>query len=157
MTFVKTTNWPSGGLLTYVRNNMIAKRRLDLESNDIESICVEITSHNNKKFLVVCIYRPPNSRAILWSHIESLLDNCANTELDLIFWGDINIDHLHCSDNHHFLLKTLKYGLHNVIHDSTRITTTSSTLLDPIVVSNINIVNAWLLQWPLLFNIGNTF
>ena len=53
-----------GGILIYVRNNMIAKRRLDLESNDIESICVEITSHNNKKFLVVCIYRPPNSRAI---------------------------------------------------------------------------------------------
>jgi hypothetical protein len=45
-----------GGILIYVRNNMIAKRRLDLESNDIESICVEITSNNNKMFLVVCIY-----------------------------------------------------------------------------------------------------
>ena len=121
---------------------MIAKRRLDLESNDIESICVEITSHNNKKFLVVCFYRPPNSRVISWSHIKSLLDNCANTELDLIFLGDINIDLLNCSDNHHFLLKTLKCGLHNVRHEFTRITRISSTLLDLIVVSNINIVNA---------------
>ena len=124
-----------GGILIYVRNNMIAKRRLD-----IESICVEITSNNNKKFLVVCIYRPPIYRAISWSHIESLLYNCTNTELDLIFLGDVNLDLLSCSDNHHFLLTTLKYGLHNVIHEPTRITPTSSTLLDPIFVSNINIV-----------------
>ena len=129
-----------GGILIYVRNNMIAKRRLDFESNDIESICVEITSHNNKKSLVVYIYRPPNSRAILWSHIESLLDNCASTELDLIFLGDINLDLLNCSDNHHFLLTTLKYGLHNVIHEPTRITPTSSTLLDPIFVSSIAVM-----------------
>jgi hypothetical protein len=129
-----------GGILIYVRNNMIAKRRLDLESNDIESICVEITSNNNKKFLVVCIYRPSNSRAISWSHIESLLDNCGNTELDLIFLDDINLDLLNCPDNHYFLLTTLKYGLHNVIHEPIRITPTSSTLLDPIFVSNIKIV-----------------
>jgi hypothetical protein len=123
-----------GGILIYVRNNMIAKRRLDLESNDIESICVEITSNNNKKFLVVCIYRPSNSRAISWSHIESLLDNCGNTELDLIFLDDINLDLLNCPDNHYFLLTTLKYGLHNVIHEPIRITPTSSTLLDPILL-----------------------
>ena len=134
-----------GGILIYVRNNMIAKRRLDLESNDIESndiesTCVEITSNNNKKSLVVCIYRPPNSRVISWSHIESLLDNCTNTELDLILLGVINLDLLSCSDNHHFLLTTLKYGLHNVIHEPTRITPTSSTLLDPIFVSNIAVM-----------------
>jgi hypothetical protein len=57
------------------------------------------------------------------------------TELDLIYLGDINLDLLNCSDNHHFLLTTLKYGLHNVIHEPTRITPTSSTLLDPIFVN----------------------
>ena len=40
----------------------------------------------------------PNN-IISWSHIESLLDNCANTELDLIFLGDINLYLLNCSDN----------------------------------------------------------
>ena len=47
----KYTN-AGGGILVYVRNNIIAKRRLDLETNDIACLWLEIIPEKGKSFLV---------------------------------------------------------------------------------------------------------
>lgn len=103
-------------------------------------MCVEVTANNNNKFLVVCIYRPPNSRVTSWNYIDSLLDNCIDTELNVILLGDFNIDLLKCSPDHPFSRTVEKFGLFNVVDEPTRITATSSTLLDPIFINNLDIL-----------------
>ena len=51
-----------GGIIVYVRNGINAKRRLDLETNNIECIWLEITVGKSKPFLVGNMYRTPNSK-----------------------------------------------------------------------------------------------
>ena len=115
------------GLLVYIRDNLFAKRRPDLEIAELESLCIEICN-NSKKFLLVCIYRPPNARAISWDHIDSLFDKCIESDLDCIFLGDINVDVLTISNSHKFSRSCERLGLKNVVQEPTRITPTSSVL-----------------------------
>ena len=37
-----------GGIILYIKNNLLVKRRSDLELNEIESVCVECVSDNRK-------------------------------------------------------------------------------------------------------------
>ena len=129
-----------GGLLIYVRNNIYAKRRLDLEHPDIESLCIEVSAHN-RNFLLICFYRPPNARIISWDHIENLFHNAVDTGFNnLIFLGDINVDLMSIGLNHRFSRLCETLSIQNVINEPTRITPTSSTLIDPILVNNLDIV-----------------
>jgi hypothetical protein len=50
-----------GGILIYIRNTLLGRRRLDLEVPEVESVCLEIFA-DNIIFLLVCLYRPPNAR-----------------------------------------------------------------------------------------------
>ena len=50
------------GLLVYVRNGINAKRRRDLETQDIACLRIEVTPENGKSFLVENLYRPPDSK-----------------------------------------------------------------------------------------------
>jgi hypothetical protein len=47
-----------GGIIMYVNKTVEAKRRMDLESNDTESIWIEICPHKSKRPLLVSgVYR----------------------------------------------------------------------------------------------------
>ena len=48
-----------GGILTFIRADLPAKRRTDLESKDIECICVELNM-NKRKWGILCLYRQPS-------------------------------------------------------------------------------------------------
>ena len=50
----------SGGIVVYVQNGINAKRRLNLETNNISCIWLEITVGKSKPFLIGNMYRPPN-------------------------------------------------------------------------------------------------
>ena len=50
-----------GGIITYINEAIVYKRRYDLEINDIESIWIQIFCKNRKSFLINFVYRPPNS------------------------------------------------------------------------------------------------
>ena len=52
----------SGGIVVYVRNGINAKRRLDMETNNIPCIWLEITVGKSKPFFIGNMYRPPNSK-----------------------------------------------------------------------------------------------
>jgi hypothetical protein len=59
-----------GGILIYIRNTLLGRRRLDLEVPEVESVCLEIFA-DNRKFLLVCLYRPPNARVSSWDYIDN--------------------------------------------------------------------------------------
>jgi hypothetical protein len=58
------------------------------------------------------------------------LQKFLNKQIDLITIGN----------NHKFTRSCQRLGLENVIHEPTRITSSSSTLFDPILVNNYDIV-----------------
>ena len=51
-----------GGVLVFIRNTIPYERRFDLESDDIESICIEINLPTCKPFILNFLYRPPDSK-----------------------------------------------------------------------------------------------
>ena len=52
-----------GGVLAWVANHIAAKRRHDLEIQDLEAMWLEVRARNNK-FLLCVVYRPPNTPCI---------------------------------------------------------------------------------------------
>jgi len=81
-----------GGVATWVSSDLVAKRRLDLELNDVEAIWLEIRSNNNK-FLLCTIYRPPNSGIVFWDNMQLMLDSVKISDIKhTVILGDFNAD-----------------------------------------------------------------
>ena len=49
------------GVGFFVKNNIVYRRRNDLETQDIELLCLEIMSQNSKSIMTCVLYRPANS------------------------------------------------------------------------------------------------
>ena len=64
-----------GGLIVYVRNKINAKRRADLEINEISCIWLEIMQEKGKPVLIGNIYRPPDSRVEYDDRLEEFIEN----------------------------------------------------------------------------------
>ena len=74
-----------GGLMTFVRSNLPFKRRKDLECEEVETICYEL-SMSKRKWCILGAYRPPSM-------------NNQNFESDLTKYLDkmfINYDNIIC-------------------------------------------------------------
>ena len=91
-----------GGIIVYIKNSMTYRRRYDFEIEDIESICIEIKVPNVKPFLIIFIYRPPNSAQSWVDKFETQREaiDILNMETHLI--GDININYLPTNNNKKF-------------------------------------------------------
>ena len=118
-----------GGVLCWVSDKISAKRRADLEVPGLESLWLEIRSHNNK-FLLCTTYRPPNDLENYWVNLQNSLDKCDLTLIPkIMIIGDLNADPLTLQGK--TLLKfasSNNFKLH--IDKPTRITDQSSTILD---------------------------
>ena len=79
-----------GGLLVYVKNGINARRREDLETNNISCLWLEISPANTKSFLVGNIYRPPDSRVEYNDRFEDFIDILINEGKEFILLGDFN-------------------------------------------------------------------
>ncbi|VDI66016.1 Hypothetical predicted protein [Mytilus galloprovincialis] len=66
-----------GGIIVYVKNDIHAQRRIDLESESLEAIWLEI-KFKDKKALLGTFYIPPNSGPDIWEKIEYSLDMASN-------------------------------------------------------------------------------
>lgn len=99
-----------------------------------ESIWFEIKSEPNK-FLVCYLYRPPQTAVEIWDRINVCIDKALEVSNNIILVGDINEDQLNVTNNK-FRDILLLNNMKNVINEPTRVTPYSSTLLDPIAMSN---------------------
>ena len=126
-----------GGIITYINENILYKRRYDIEINDIESIWLQIFCKNCKSFLVNFVYRPPNSNQAWIDLYDAQLDiaDCSNQVYFLL--GDFNIKYVYGNNqdifnNTKWADITVKFGLEQLIKNPTRISKTSSTIIDHI-------------------------
>ena len=80
-----------GGVIIYVSQSLIFKRREDLEQNMIESIWLEINC-NQLKLLICLLYKPPKvlSRDH-WETFEISLDKAFDDNLPTVIGGDFNV------------------------------------------------------------------
>ena len=144
-----------GGVVVYIREVYSFKERSDLNSDDLEMICIEISKPRSKPFLISAWYRPPNSEMKLFDSFEIFLSKCDAESKDLLVIGDINCDMLKSpkdsSTNRLLFLCTL-YNLEQMIKEPTRVTTTSSTVIDlifnnkPNNISNSGVIDLGMCQ-----------
>ncbi len=136
-----------GGVMLYVKEEIGAIHRTDLESNDTELLWVELRP-NNKKVLFGTGYRPPGMTALqVDSFIESFsqqTENVLNENPDtLIIVGDFNDRCVHWDDRHGDSEMGLKFynllndlNLFQLVDEPTRYTETGASLLDLIITDS---------------------
>ena len=79
-----------GSVLVAIKTDIQASRRLDLESENIELVVVEILKGNSNSIILYTFYRPPNSGPeVLLSLNTSLLNTKESTNIVLV--GDFNL------------------------------------------------------------------
>ena len=128
------------------------RTELSVTCPDIESIFVEISQSGRRNVLVGCIYRPPDScfSTFITSIVQFLkiIDHDDRCKTVLIA-GDFNLDllnNLHTNSND-FLNTMLSYSYRPTIDKPTRITTTSSTLIDNIFIRCFNLALKSAIIW----------
>ena len=90
--FRKDRNCHGGGLLAYIRSDLPARRRPDLELSRIESVIIEITIHN-RKWGIICTYRPPSmNNSIFIDDFTAGVDRLHVHFDNVIVAGDLNYD-----------------------------------------------------------------
>ena len=132
----------AGGVGSYVKSNLTANKRDDLCVSDIdfETVWVEIDNTKAKNILCCCVYRHPSSSIQKFNdHLQEILSNPANAHKLTIIMGDFNIDLLK-SDNdaptNDFINMMSSYHFQPTILHPTRISDTSSTLIDNVYINN---------------------
>ena len=121
-----------GGIIVYVRHGINAKRRLDLEINDIACIWLEITTCKSKPFLIGNMYRPPDSKVEFIDRFESFIDNVPSEGKEIILCGDFNKNLLGEHKDTEWENFITSLGFSQLVSEPTRVTDSSSTLIDHI-------------------------
>ena len=140
-----------GGVLVWTSIKVAAKRRPDLELPQLEALWLEIRSHNNK-FLLCTIYRPPNDGIDFWNNFGLTLELAKETNItNIIISGDLNADPASIQGGK---LKAFLDSHHLVAHvkTPTRITETSSTILDQFMTNIPNFVKNVRVEAPVSYN-----
>ena len=145
--FRKDVSAHSSGLLIYVSEGLLAERLTDLETNLNESLWIEI-KHKGESYLLCDIYRPPNSPINFWQRLNITIERASEISKNIIIVGDLNEDQL--NHRYHNLKDIIMLNnLVNIINVPTRVTNTSQTLLDPIVLSEtIKVLDSGIVNVP---------
>ena len=134
----------AGGLLVYISNSLVARRKPKMEQENIESICLNVKGIANTSFHVCACYRSPNLCRVsdFISACSTAADKMLKSKSEMIFLGDFNIDMLqsNCNINLHSHTNPLtdvcdQFCVTNTIGEPTRVTKTSKSLIDVILVN----------------------
>ena len=137
--FKLRTNKRGGGLGIFVRSGTSYKVYHEISNHkfmNIEVMAIEIKEKFNN-FIVICVYRPPNSNLILsLNEIKVLFELASKSKKNHIIGGDLNIDiskHNHITNEYLDLIQY--FQLSQIINTPTRITSKSSSIIDHIICS----------------------
>ena len=127
-----------GGVMTYITNNITTyKTRSDLSFCDESNNCLSIEVVLHKKiFILTTIYRSPsNQNNSFMKKFEGIIDKIRHSGYNSIITGDFNynlINYQHHNDTETLYNIFTSSGYQPAVTKPTRITTTSSTLIDHI-------------------------
>ena len=136
--FSKNRNRHGGGVLLYIKDNVKCEV-IDLSvSQMIESIWVKVTL-NSESYAIGVIYRPPSADRNYYKEILNQLDFIHANFEKVILMGDLNFDYkfdVSLSSNPVYNIECL-YDMKQLITEPTRVTVTTSTLID-VILSNVS-------------------
>ena len=123
------TSQEGGGVGIYYHNTLQVHRRPDLE-NELELIWLEIVDQGYRT-LLGCGYRPPEKPVIFWTALNGQQDST-------VLMGDFNVDYRNPSapNARHLHNILTSFNLQNFVTSSTRITSTSSSMIDLLLSNN---------------------
>ena len=125
----------------YVKKDIPCKCRFDLEVANIECLRLELNIRN-RKLLVGTFYRPPNPLQTVLSNIENSIGLAVDTGIaDIIITDDFNLNVINPSSANKILDICKQYNLHQLIKELTYFTEYSSSLIDLILVSNLQSID----------------
>jgi len=140
-----------GGVLAWVSDRIACKRRSDLERDDMEAMWLEVRS-SNKKLFVCTIYRTAsNSDANFWDNLQEMLTPLYETNSAFVLIGDFNA----CpttTEGRRFSDFVNSNSLVAFIHEPTRITEISQSLVDQIVTNRPSIIRSTDVEPPISVN-----
>ncbi|XP_071941115.1 uncharacterized protein [Antedon mediterranea] len=123
-----------GGTLIYIKDSLAFNEVPVTAISNLESVWIDILLPKSKPILIGCVYRPPNQHCF----IEDFNTLIGGNEKETIILGDFNINIL---DRKNPLTKQYEellnnHGMDQIIKEPSRITSTSSTLIDHILCNN---------------------
>lgn len=138
-----------GGLAIYVKNIYNSLKINNLPLNLTEQLWIKIYQRNSEIAIGV-VYRPPRQPQNIFLHeFDECIGNIFTMFDSIVCCGDFNIDMLkpHCATYEHFSNVLESYGLSQVVEKPTRISHTTSSLLDLFLCSDsIKIENCEVLE-----------
>ena len=134
-------NAHGGGKLVFIRQSLIVKRLQDLELEEHESICIELTI-SNTKWCLLFVYRPPNERnkVCFFNELTTILNKIAKKYENFLLTGDMNIDYkVQCLDFKNILSDFCDaFCLTNLVNSKTCFKSREGTSLDVMLTNNPN-------------------
>ena len=158
----RSRNW--GGVCIYLRSSFNYIIRQDLISSELEAVCIEIIKPHSRPFLVTTVYTPPNAPSEFFDHFEKLIKAIDDENKEMYILGDLNCDMLKTDEDSSVPTKKIKtlyelYQLSQLIDKATRVTMTTSSLIDHIVgnksekISDSGVIHTGLSDHSLVFAI----
>ena len=126
-----------GGIVAYIKDEILHERRLDIEIGGIESMWIEIKFLHSKSILAGIFYRPPNSAQNWIDSFEIEIDRAFSEEKEVIVLGDFNINYNEKVVNQKWVECINVYGLEQLIDKPTRVTNKTETIIDHIYTSHV--------------------
>lgn len=134
-----------GGVAVYILSRYNFIRRSDIETQDVESVWVEIKLKNQKPIIICTVYRPPDTNIDQWiTKFERELDIAYSGDSQIVVMGDLNINLNVPNDEKDKLCTCLgQYDMHQIIADCTRCTPHSETLIDHVWSTSPEKITEW--------------
>lgn len=129
-----------GGVAAYVRQSFLPGIiSFDFPINpNLEYLALRVKI-KKRSFCFGVFYRPPHTNVgDFMSDVDDIVSSLSTTTDEILITGDFNINLFNL--NNPLTTSFESYNLFQVINEPTRITNTTSTLLDPIFVSNPELV-----------------
>ena len=131
------------GSAFFLRNTLSYKIRSDLNMNSdaIECLCLEISTKTSKKIILSLNYLPPNGDTTLFEkHMKSILSKNKATKKEVILIGDFNMNLLDFDKNKRvqsFVNLMFRFGMIPTINKPTRVTRHTATAIDHVFTNTI--------------------
>ena len=127
-------NSHDGGVAIYLRDTLNFEHRIDLKTDNLEMICIELKPKCSKPFILLAWYRPPNYETETLTEVNTLLETLEKEQKQTLLIRDVNCNDLDLVGKNK-ILETLRniyreHQLKQLIRNPTKSNLTSQTLID---------------------------